>query len=953
MVRLLTILCFATLLGACEDGPNDPYKPSNAQNNGANGTYSDTTTASLDASFPGRSAQQICSDDERAARWAVMVNEPIIPPRVYAGIDMAKDDTWEGITIEEAEHINCQATNLGEGGSCWGNNCEVDFFYDVTTHIVEQMELNLGYQGLMKFTSRDGAHHYEMGIGKITKDNSPFLIHFQDPGGQGALDVTELMDAALATFSPTSAPLTGSCADSGQCLYLPDAGDGTGIIGFRPISVYFIVPDPLNLPPAIASKPKTIYNFYTKLEPYSSAPLTLKIDAEGPVAEMMVGPAANIDCRITLGLTWSDFLANCINVAGNATDNTTNYNKLIGGRLHDLTHWVFSTGQWGGIAGVNINYSSSSNDPNFYIGDHDLPQPADTATSFIFDVRASSQVSNDIDGSGNLDFHGTSRVVLEYLRTAQATINSMLPPGMPRHELGDPDCFGPDSAKADGCTGLEGYIIPGSPVGLGATPGEQTLFDWSGGHTPTDIADPSHTGGDVNSPYAQSFLIPGDPAAYICDDPINRTGCVPANAGIPAPLWDTAFRKVREVLGHGDLYSLPVDVQDRRFFFKMYTIALARYMRAAGETTMPANIHDEPLDMESLFFDVSDGLQFDKLEYVDRSVISPTHPFPIDFEYGSDVKQANQRYTNFYGRLDREEAAMYAVMAEDKTAVPGSQNNLQVTNLAGTKILPLLYPGGIDHRASDAPISGWRCAWDKTAIDNNDIDCSGNAPPMADADRNGNAYGRLKMYRGAWEPGVFAIGSDAIIINEEDLGSLSAKITIPNFVNPYDQTSDATPYEFRVDYTPPRPDTGLAVPINGQRDLWVTAGQFYFEGVTTTITVDWRYEMGADGMLHAKIIALETQDFLGEAFMCVDNATGDILGVHMYDSGQSIVQWLDSHPGSRDDCGIIVRNSPFNNYPDFITSSVYGVKVNMSEGGGFGRVTDVTLYDPTIATSGS
>ena len=97
-----------------------------------------------------------------------------------------------------------------------------------------------------------------------------------------------------------------------------------------------------------------------------------------------------------------------------------------------------------------------------------------------------------------------------------------------------------------------------------------------------------------------------------------------------------------------------------------------------------------------------------------------------------------------------------------------------------------------------------------------------------------------------------------------------------------------------------------------------------------------------------KIIAIETQDFLGDVFLCRDPATGDILHARMYASVETILDWIAAHPGSQDACDIVVRYSPFNNYPDFITSRANGVKVNVSEGAGFGRVVDATLFDISV-----
>jgi hypothetical protein len=41
-----------------------------------------------------------------------------------------------------------------------------------------------------------------------------------------------------------------------------------------------------------------------------------------------------------------------------------------------------------------------------------------------------------------------------------------------------------------------------------------------------------------------------------------------------------------------------------------------------------------------------------------------------------------------------------------------------------------------------------------------------------------------------------------------------------------------------------------------------------------------------------------------------------------------------------------VRYSPYDNYPDYITSLTAGVRLDIEQGGGYGRVVDATVYVP-------
>ena len=92
--------------------------------------------------------------------------------------------------------------------------------------------------------------------------------------------------------------------------------------------------------------------------------------------------------------------------------------------------------------------------------------------------------------------------------------------------------------------------------------------------------------------------------------------------------------------------------------------------------------------------------------------------------------------------------------------------------------------------------------------------------------------------------------------------------------------------------------------------------------------------------------AVETIDFLGDVFLCQDPVTGDLLRTRMYGSVQSLLDWIDGHPGVYDACGLLVRYSPYNNFPDYIISRTNGVIVGVTPGGGYGRVNDATLFTP-------
>jgi hypothetical protein len=182
-----------------------------------------------------------------------------------------------------------------------------------------------------------------------------------------------------------------------------------------------------------------------------------------------------------------------------------------------------------------------------------------------------------------------------------------------------------------------------------------------------------------------------------------------------------------------------------------------------------------------------------------------------------------------------------------------------------------------------------------------------------------------------------------------------------------------------------QPGVGFAIPIDGERDQFVTGGQFDYRGVLENYIV--HYDPWVDQLKSScvadsnacgagyscdpvtkncvasdnsvRINGIEAGDFLGQVFLCQDPSSGDVLHVSMYDSAIPILNWLAAHPGSTNPnaptgassqaaCQIVTRRSPANNYIDLIASKANGVVLNISGGQGLGRITDVVLFDPSL-----
>ncbi len=192
---------------ACEDGPSQTYAtaPPNAGNLWNNGNTPALVTgvdASLNASFSGSSKTEICGGAELQQQWAAMVAQPLFPPYLIAGVNLAgwnvtngvRTTTWETVTIEQVENgisgalypvtaANypagypasslppmptpptrlCQGAVLGQGGNSgdivggtlltsFGQNNEFLFEWAVNTHKDYFVEFNPGYTGTMEWT---------------------------------------------------------------------------------------------------------------------------------------------------------------------------------------------------------------------------------------------------------------------------------------------------------------------------------------------------------------------------------------------------------------------------------------------------------------------------------------------------------------------------------------------------------------------------------------------------------------------------------------------------------------------------------------------------------------------------------------------------------------------------------------------------------------------------------
>jgi hypothetical protein len=176
------------------------------------------------ATPPDLAGGPLCTPQQKAARWAAMVQTPIVLPKKAAGIDIAGPN-GKGLTRQAAEMINCQSDPMGDlfgdgnQDATWGDNGEVSFEYIPATQILRQLNLWSGYLGILQFKSPDGLDSYQLSIEvQIKKDGKPFPLHWNDVNLFPA-ESDELYRALIATFAPQipqEAPGT-TCLSTKKC----------------------------------------------------------------------------------------------------------------------------------------------------------------------------------------------------------------------------------------------------------------------------------------------------------------------------------------------------------------------------------------------------------------------------------------------------------------------------------------------------------------------------------------------------------------------------------------------------------------------------------------------------------------------------------------------------------------------------------------------------------------
>lgn len=625
----VALLPFA--VGSCEDGPNQTYSPAppNAGTiwNGSNGAggladggaFVPSATQGYDASVGGTNANDLCTPAQEKAIWTQLFTEPVQPPGLAGGLDMAggpngdgrsgytgvnqnppfvynpAKETWTGVTVEQAEAILCQAvatqTFAGYTDQVgWGENQEVNATYNTSNREIFWLNLTYGYNGTLSGTDGNGTT-YTVGLQNtpmtMTPKNGqpqPITLDWSDSATLDAT-VNGLYEALRYTYyrGYPAAP-GGNCIASGDCE-IGNFGAGGGAFYFTPLGLLIYVQTTVGSAQA-DSIPIIIQIVLQKLLPFSTGSNLMKLDVEGPTVTQTNIQGTGNTCKYVLGQTFKDFNSSCVEVYTAASD-PTNYmtdnaiaeDKLFGAMAHTDEAYEFN------IAGIDPQFVASSLQPTQVIADGQTPGDNDTAYQLAFDQNLLGKLSNDYtanDPTQPQDLHGYGMVELEWANMLQHYMQQAY--GV-NTELGEPACLTTtfNGTAYNNTPKNPGPSIVGQPVaGMPTSPVKCSGLEGIVTTAPSNLvqypqqkvnalgmaalqAGPS-VGGNPAASVQSAGLHPGTWYSLFCNDagglsfgvPNGYQDCIGGSAGwqgAPSYYFDTAQDAVIDQGSHGTVLS--------------------------------------------------------------------------------------------------------------------------------------------------------------------------------------------------------------------------------------------------------------------------------------------------------------------------------------------------------------------------------------------------------------
>ena len=315
-----------------------------------------------------------------------------------------------------------------------------------------------GYLGTLDLTSRDGAHKFSIGVySQITKDGKPYTIDWNDPGQVRQRDQRDLRRARPSRSRRACPPIrtaaAAAAASMGTSATWPicRARARYGSLGRQLRTRRSRPPAPS---PALICISRRRCRSRSRRRSSSS---TKRARSRTPASSEQARAA----CDVKLGLTFSDFLTNCVK------------NERRRGRRHDRVqqarrrHLARRRALSFDVAGVDLNFSDETPRPRTTSFTTRTPAADDVATRVRRRSVPLGKIANDHVGNDGTAARGPSRRrsrVSRVRAVVQDALNGFIPAG-PQYQLGEPEVHDRRSTAAN-----PGLSPPAAPASRASSP---------------------------------------------------------------------------------------------------------------------------------------------------------------------------------------------------------------------------------------------------------------------------------------------------------------------------------------------------------------------------------------------------------------------------------------------------------------------------------------------------
>jgi hypothetical protein len=1009
--RALAALAGMAMAVGCDDGPTQTFAPlpagAVAPNKADAGAYVDIIPQQkLGASTAGSNALVLCTPEKLRKTWEGALQQPIVPIRGMAGIDATANLTFLGVTIDQVEQQLCQGNDLGTGATSFGEQGEVIFTWSASTRFVTNVYAFAGYRGVLQFTDPKTMSQFTVSLESKPIDvaGQPMRWNWRDAKSR-AQNATLFYNAIMMALAPDKLPKDPSgnpipdtnCTASGGCIatILANTIGAFAIVPLGFLQVYF----DLGVDDAVGKDIVTrVYVPVQKDFPYTALPFTAKlpgpVDMEGPVSKGALGPNQS-QCVVKPGIKYSNFVSTCIDVTGDATKDAAEEKKFIAGVTHNDEEYVVD------VIGIDPQFLSTrihnSIEPATIL-DTDRPEAGDPLQRLTIDQQVKGRLLNDYvaeSPTGKRDNHGSGLVNLTYAILVQQALDAADTTNRPKHPIGDPACqlnpdgtpatppptpppppmndgstdggpgeAGPPPLSAVGCTGMEGLVTTAQKSAVPAGPLQNVALGAS------SIVYTTSTGLKPANNQIASFM----------DDP--TAGLASVNNDVQVVTWAGSARRVIKVLGQGDRLRVPPAFREPRAYSTIWMQALTQYLIARGNVGPALTLQDvldagpngaaaHHIDPNYFFFDTEPNLrqQFDTAEYVDRDFATMDNPW-IDLRIVVDSTGGILNQFTFDTYPQKGEIALLSAVGDPQKPI-GSDGTMLLMNIFGSATLS-------SNWSTDPadPASPYKTAYECASADLDPTNAAqmatfikycgaANLPPV-DATGNfaKNLAGRplLEPYKGGFTStaSILNIGRNIGLVPSDVFKPLvrnvsieQAKVQFATMAAPFNPLgTPGAPVVRSVGYVQPTENTGFFIAINASRDRFVKAEDFFTTGDALTTTLEAVPVLQDLAVVPgvARIGSVNTNDFLGEAFVCMDS--GELLTVRMFTPAEVVLDYLLRHPGAYAGCNLIVDYFEYGTVLSRVTSITNGVIVNFTRPSGItanannSAVSDVDLFAP-------